>query len=51
MIGFIIGLFVGGFFGVATMCIMSVAGHDDIMYEDNDNHAQADDCSSITNAD
>jgi hypothetical protein len=26
MIGFIIGLFVGGFFGVVIMCILSVAG-------------------------
>lgn len=27
MIGFIIGLFVGGFLGVVIMCIMFVAGH------------------------
>jgi len=29
MVGFIIGLFVGGFIGVALMCIMFVAGHSD----------------------
>ncbi len=34
VIGFIIGLFVGGFFGVVTMCILSVASRDDEMNED-----------------
>ena len=29
MIGFIIGLLVGGFFGVVIMCILSVAGDSD----------------------
>lgn len=38
MVGFIIGLFVGGFFGVVTMCILSVAGHDDDMREENQTH-------------
>lgn len=38
MIGFIIGLFVGGFFGVVTMCILSVAGRDDDMREENQTH-------------
>ena len=28
MIGFIIGLMVGGFFGIAVMCIMQISGHD-----------------------
>lgn len=35
MIGFIIGFFAGGIFGVALMCIMSVAGHSDKMIEKN----------------
>ena len=34
MVGFIIGLFVGGFFGVVIMCILSVAGRDDDMYDE-----------------
>lgn len=38
MVGFIIGLFVGGFFGVVTMCILSVAGRDDDMREENQTH-------------
>lgn len=29
MIGFLIGLFVGGALGVVTMCIVSVSGHND----------------------
>ena len=29
MLGFLFGLFVGGFFGVAIMCIMAVAGQCD----------------------
>ena len=29
MIGFIIGIFVGGFFGVALMCCLSVASRSD----------------------
>ena len=33
MIGcFIGGVFVGGFFGVVTMCILSVAGHEEFEY-------------------
>ncbi len=39
MIGFIAGFFTGGFFGVALMCILSVAGrsdeHTDINDEEN----------------
>ena len=34
MIGFIAGLFVGGFLGVVIMCIMSVAGHSDCGFDD-----------------
>ena len=34
MIGFIVGLFVGGFFGVVTMCILSVAGQSDHEHDD-----------------
>ena len=35
MIGcFIGGIFVGGFFGVVTMCILSVAGQSDCDYDD-----------------
>lgn len=45
MIAFIGGLFVGGFFGVVTMCILSVAGHSD-HYEDN-----TDDVIDIVNKD
>ena len=32
MIGFFIGLLVGGFFGVVIMCILSVAGDSDYDY-------------------
>ena len=39
MIGFIIGLFIGGFFGVVTMCILSVAGRDGDMREENQTHS------------
>lgn len=38
MIGFIAGLFVGGFFGVVTMCILSVAGDSD--YESDNAHIE-----------
>lgn len=34
MIGFIAGLFVGGFFGVVTMCVLSVAGKTDCDFDD-----------------
>lgn len=34
MIGFFAGLFVGGFFGVVTMCILSVAGQSDCDFDD-----------------
>lgn len=33
MIGFIAGFFTGGFFGVALMCILSVAGRSDDIQE------------------
>lgn len=29
MIGFLIGMFVGGIIGVVVMCLLSVAGHAD----------------------
>lgn len=35
MIGsFIGGIFVGGFIGIVTMCILSVAGNNDYEYDD-----------------
>ena len=34
MIGFIAGLFVGGFFGVVIMCILSIAGDSDCDYDE-----------------
>lgn len=48
MIGFIVGFFIGGFFGIVTMCIMFVAGHD-AMYEDDEKLAQPKDHTTITN--
>ena len=36
MIGFIAGFFTGGFFGVALMCIFSVAGRSDDHEHDSD---------------
>ena len=37
MIGFIAGFFTGGFFGVALMCILSVAGRSDDDHEHDSN--------------
>ena len=37
MIGFIAGFFAGGFFGVALMCILSVAGRSDDDHEHDSN--------------
>lgn len=34
MLAFIGGLFVGGFFGVAIMCVLSVAGNNDCDFDD-----------------
>lgn len=42
MIGFIAGLFVGGFFGVVTMCILSVAGKTDCDFDDTIIHDKSD---------
>lgn len=36
MIAFIGGIFVGGFIGVVTMCILSVAGHSELDYKEDD---------------
>lgn len=49
MIAFIGGLFVGGFFGIVTMCILSVSGHNDIMYENDDKLSQPEDHTTKTN--
>ena len=43
MIGFIIGLLVGGFFGVVIMCILSVAGECEIISKEDDDLAQNED--------
>ena len=43
MIGFIVGVFVGGFFGVVIMCILSVAGHEEIEYTEDDTLDQNED--------
>lgn len=44
MIGFFIGLFVGGFFGVAIMCLLNVASEaDDRMEREEKSPFQSDD--------
>ena len=43
MIGFIAGLFVGGFFGVVTMCILSVAEDSDYISKEDDDLVQNED--------
>lgn len=37
MIGFSIGLFVGGILGVAIMCFLSDSGHNDYDYDSKEN--------------
>lgn len=41
MIGFLIGLFIGGFAGVAVMALMQIAGEDDRRMEDDYKNVEA----------
>ena len=43
MLAFIGGLFVGGFFGVVIMCILSVAGQTETYSKEDENIAQNED--------
>ena len=43
MLGFIIGLFVGAFLGVALMCVMSVAGESEKPSKENENNGKNED--------